>query len=240
MAHYSYLSPDRRFILLAEMDATAWLPCRLTPFDGSSPGKPVGPAPSQCTCAAWSPDGKWMYFSANNGNGYHIWRQRFPDGAPQQVTSGATQEEGIDFAPDGRSFVTAIGASQSTLWIHDSRGDRRITSEGFALLASLSPDGKKLYYLLRAGGARFWMSGELWVADLESGQRQRLLPDFLMQHYSISADGQRVVVAAADDAGRAPVWIAALDGRSTPRQLAPSGGLMAYFGTGSDVLFVGR
>ena len=110
----------------------------------------------------------------------------FPTGSPSKSPSGATQEEGIAFAPDGHSFVTAIGTSQSTLWFHDSRGDRQITSEGFALFPSLSPDGKKLYYLLRAGGARSWMSGELWVADLESGQRQRLLPDFLMQHYTVS------------------------------------------------------
>ena len=69
MAHRSYLSPDRKQVLLAEMDASSWLPCRLTPFDGSSPGKPVGPAPAQCTDAAWSPDGKWMYF-------YRQYRQR--------------------------------------------------------------------------------------------------------------------------------------------------------------------
>ena len=75
-------------------------------------------------------------------------------------------------------MVTSIGASQSMVWFHDSQGDRQITSQGFALFPSLSPDGKKLYYLLRAGGARSWMSGELWVADLESGQRERLLPTF--------------------------------------------------------------
>jgi Tol biopolymer transport system component/predicted Ser/Thr protein kinase len=213
MAHFSHLSPNRRWVLLAEMDASSWLPCRLTPFDGSSSGKPVGPAPAQCTDAAWSPDGKWMYFTANAGNGYHIWRQSFPDGRPEQVTAGATQEEGVAFAPDGRSFVTAIGQSQSTLWFHDSRADRQITSEGFALFPSLAFDGKKLYYLLRAGGARSWMSGELWVADLESGQRQRLLPDFLMQHYTVSRDGRRVVFVEADAAGRSPVWFAELDRR---------------------------
>jgi len=106
MAHRSYLSPDRKQVLLVEMDRGSWLPCRLTPFDGRSPGKPVGPATAQCTDAAWSPDGKWMYFSTDTGNGFHIWRQRFPDGAPEQITSGVTQEEGIEFAPDGRSFVT--------------------------------------------------------------------------------------------------------------------------------------
>jgi len=239
MAHRSYLSPDRKQVLVAEM-INGWLPCRLTPFDGSSPGKPVGPAPSQCTDAAWSPDGKWMYFSTNTGNGSHIWRQRFPDGTPEQVTFGVTQEEGIEFAPDGRSFVTAIGASQSTVWVHDSRGDGQMTSEGYAFLPSVSPDGKKLYYLVRAGGAQNFVTGGLWIADLESGQRQRLLPDFQMRHYTISADGQRVVFVASDDAGRTPVWLAALNGRSAPRRLAALDSFVAYFGAGGDVVFDGE
>ena len=230
MAHRSYLSPDRKQVLLVEMSFGTWLPCRLTPFDGSSPGKPVGPAPAQCTDAAWSPDGKWMYFSTNTGSGVHTWRQRFPDGTPEQVTFGVTRRRGNQFAPDGRSFVTSIGTSQSTVWIHDSRGDRQITSEGYAFLPSISPDGKKLYYLVRAGGARNFVTGGLWVADLESGQRQRLLPDFQMRHYTISADGQRVVFVASDDAGRTPVWLAALNGRSAPRRLTAIDSGVAYFG----------
>lgn len=240
MAHRSYLSPDRKHVLLAEMDHRSWLPCRLTPFDGSSPGKPVGPAPAWCTDAAWSPDGKWMYFSSNTGNGYHIWRQRLPNGTPEQITSGVTQEEGIEVAPDGRSIVTSIGASQSTVWFHDSQGDRQITSEGYGFFPSISPDGKKLYYLLRAGGARRFPSGELWVADLPSGQRQRLLPDFLIQHYAISADGQRVVFIASEDPGHFPVWVAALNGRSAPRRVTTIDGGKASFAAGGYVLFVGE
>jgi len=53
-----------------------------------------------------------------------------------------TEEQGLSFDPDGRSFVTSVGASQSTLWVHDARGDRQITSEGFAFLPSFSADGK--------------------------------------------------------------------------------------------------
>jgi len=154
------------------------------------------------------------------------------------TSSGATQEEGIEFAPDGHSFVTSIGTSQSTLWIHEARGDRQITSEGFALFPSLSADGRKLYYLRRAGG-RSIVNGELWVADLESGQRERLLPDFLMRHYSISADGQRLVFVASDDSGRNPVWLAALDRRSAPRRLTDKDARKAFFGPGGDVLFLG-
>jgi Tol biopolymer transport system component len=141
-------------------------------------------------------------------------------------------------APDGRSFITSIGASQSTVWFHDGRGDRQITSEGYGLLPSISPDGTKLYYLLRNGGERHFVSGELWVADLQSGQRQRLLPGFLIQHYAISADGQRVVFVAADDTGRSPVWMAALDSRSAPRQLTTQQGVKVYF-AGGYVIFLG-
>lgn len=237
MAHRSFVSPDRTWVVVVEMDARSWLPCRLVPFDGSAPGKPVGPVPAQCTDAAWSPDGQWMYFSAYTGDGVHTWRQRFPDGTPEQVTFGIAQEEGIHVAPDGRSFVTSIGTSQSTVWVHDSRGDRQITSEGFAFLPSVSPDGTKLYYLVRAGGVRNWISGGLWVADLTSGQRQRLLPDFLMQHYSISADGQRVVFVAVDDTGRTPVWLAPLNGRTAPRRLTTINGGQAFFGAPGEVVF---
>jgi Tol biopolymer transport system component len=240
MAHRSYRSPDGRWVLVIEMDGKSWLPCRLAPFDGGSAGKLVGPAPAQCTDAAWSPDGTWMYFTAMTANGVHIWRQRFPDGAAEQVTFGASTEEGIHFAPDGRSFVTSIGTSQSTLWVHDSRGDRQITSEGYVFMPSLSPDGKKLYYLVRSYGLRSWNQGGLWVVDLETGQRQRLFPDVQMIHYSISADGRRVVFVSVDEQGRNPVWLASLNGELPPRQLGTLEAASAFFGAPGEVLIAGQ
>ena len=65
MAHYAYVSPDRQSVLVVEMDQSHAFnqPCRLMPFDGSSAGRQVGPQ-GTCTSAAWSPDGKWMYFGA--------------------------------------------------------------------------------------------------------------------------------------------------------------------------------
>src|SRR6185295_19639527 len=91
----------------------SWQACRLAPYDGSSKGKKVGPQPAQCISAEWSPDGKWMYFTADTGTGNHIWRQRFPDGTPEQVTSGTTEEEGIAFDLDGRSFLTSLAPSRT-------------------------------------------------------------------------------------------------------------------------------
>ena len=239
MAHRSSLSPDGKSMLVVEMNASGWLPCRVVPFDGGSSGRRVGPQPAQCTDAAWSPDGKWMYLAANTGSGYHIWRQRFPNGAPEQVTSGATEEQGISVAPDGKSFVTSVGESQSTLWVHDSGRERQITYEGYSYLPSFSSDRKRLYYLQRSKTNSRFVSGELWETELETGKQQRLLPDFLMEHYDISPDGKQAIFITADGSGHAPLWIGATDGSSSPRRLSDQDCIRALFAPDGDVFFVG-
>ena len=225
MAHRSALSPDHKWVLVVEMDNGGWLPCRLVPFDGSTTGKPIGPPGAGCTYVAWSPDQKWMYVSSDAGDRIHIWRQRFPDGEPEQVTSGATEEEGIAVAPDGRSLITSVGLRQSTLWVRDGKGERQVSSEGYAAYPQFSPDGKKLYYLvlhestfdqLDAG----LLSGDVWVADLESGQSERLLPNFLVTGYSISHDGTEIVFSAKDKENRQHLWLASLDFRFPPREFS--------------------
>ena len=240
MAHRSYLSPDGTHVLVIEMGGSAWLPCRLVPFDGSSTGKTIGPAPAQCTDAAWSPDGKWMYVTADDGNGFHVWRQRFPNGTPERVTSGATEEEGISFAPDGRSFVTSIGNRQSTVWTHDAHGDRQITSEGFAFFPTVSPDATHVFYLVRAGGTQAFLRGTLWVTNLTSGERRALLPEFKMKHYAISPDGRRVLFVATDEQGHTPVWLAPLDGRTPPVRITAMSADAAFFGADDELVCAGE
>jgi hypothetical protein len=50
-----------------------------------------------------------MYFGVELEGNHHLWRQRFPKGEPEQITSGPTEEEGLALAPDGRSLITSIG-----------------------------------------------------------------------------------------------------------------------------------
>jgi Tol biopolymer transport system component len=110
MAHYSYASPDRKWALVVEMEP-GWLPCRIIPLNGSSPGRQVGPD-GECTAAAWSPDSKWMYFGAATSGTRHLWRQHFPTGEPEQITFGAAEEEGVAVAPDGRSLIASVGVRE--------------------------------------------------------------------------------------------------------------------------------
>jgi Tol biopolymer transport system component len=238
MVHRSSLSPDGRWVLAAEMDSRWWVRCRLLPFDGSSTGREVGPDGS-CTAAQWSPDGRWMYFTVDAASsGFHVWRQRFPDGEPEQVTPrGATEEEGLAVAPDGKSLITAAGAQEASIWLHDERGDRQITSEGFAFLPTLSPDGKRLYYLRRTPGSRSFLSGELHVADVETGRSDRLLPGLILSHYAISPDGTRLVCVPEVGGGKAGIWLADVAGVAQPRQITSTAAHRAFFGAPGEVIF---
>jgi len=236
MAHRSYVSPDGTRVLVAEMDEIGWMPCRLVPMDESSPGRWVGPPKAQCRSAAWSPDGRWMYLTSNAGGTFHIWRQRYPDGQPEQVTFGPSEEEDIALAPDGRSFITSVGSHNRTLWLHDGDGERQITSEGFALSPILSGEGK-LYYLLKSGESRAFNAGKLWVTDLESGRREPLLPNFVISNYDISDDGERIVFVAMDSEDRPHLWLASLDRRSPPKELPSPAPSMVTFGA-ADEIFV--
>ena len=235
MAHFSYLSPDRTSVLVVEMGRMGtWESCRLVPFDGSAPAREVGP-PGECHAAAWSPDGRWMYFAATVGGLSHLWRQRFPNGTPEQVTSGpATEEEGLAVAPDGRSLVTSIGNRQSSLWLHSASGNQLLSSEGYAAGPSFSPDGKRLYYVLQRASAPGVM--ELRVLDLATQKSDRLLPDFSVADYAVSRDEKEVAFTTIGPERTPEIWIAALDRRTAPRRVV-QGGDSVGFGANRDLVF---
>ncbi len=224
MAHRSALSPDKKWVLVSEMENDGWLPCRLVAMDDPKQTRRVGPSGS-CTSAAWSPDSRWMYFSANAGSGFHIWRQRFPDGVPEQMTKGVSQEEGIAVAPDGKSLLTSVGIEESTIWLHDDHGDRQITSQSIASDALFSRDGRRLYYIVHQHGGFIWLEpGELWVTELSSGKSRRLLPGLRIVSYALTMDEKRAVVAIAGDDGVQHLWLTSIENRFPPRQLTSGAG----------------
>jgi eukaryotic-like serine/threonine-protein kinase len=251
MAHRSWISPDGKWVLIAEMDYLGWLPCRVLPFDGSNTGEVVGPKKARCTYAGWSPDGKTMYFSANAGDGYHVWRQHFPKGVSEQLTFGPTEEEGIAVSPDGGMLVTSAGIRQSTVWLHDAKGDRQISGEGFAIVPGLgfagggnrsvfSPDRKRLFYLVHKEGSRAYKAGELWAVDLDSGANEAVLPGVLMSEFQLSPNGDQVAFVAQDAKEMSHVWIAALDRRAPPKQITSSASNGMTFGPGGDIYFIAQ
>ena len=253
MAHRSAVSPDGAWVLIAEMDVQVWQPCRLVPIDGSSAGRRVGPV-GQCTSAAWSPDGQWMYLSANTTGAFHLWRQRFPNGVPEQLTSGPTEEEGIAPDPDGRSVLTSVGTRNQSMWVHDERGEREISREGFAFVPTvpnsgtvqpLPGDSGSVFYLVRQGAIRFAgpgtgeKTGELWATDLKTGRHRSILPGRHVIGYDVSRDSSQIVFAELDERGTSHLWLARLDRPDTPRQLAEFEADSPRFDARGDILYRG-
>src|ERR1700693_238539 len=219
MAHHAYLSPDGRWLLIVEMDNRGEVgPCRVVSFQGHGQNLVVGPPNSPCFAGAWSKDGKWIYLSAHTDKS-HIWRQRFPGGEPQQITFGPTSQEGVGMAPDGKSFITAVGSQDSTVWIHNKDGEQQVSFEGDAVNPSFSSDGTRLYFLMVSGQSQL---SELWVKDLISGKMDKVLPGYSMANYSVSRDGKQVAFAANDTAGHASLWIAPTNRRSSPLRISSS------------------
>lgn len=216
MAHHSYLSPDGKWVLVVEMDNGGVRPCRVVPFAGNAPSVEVGPPNEPCIAGDWSKDGKWIYLSVGE-NAAHIWRQQFPGGTPEQITTGPTSQEGISLDPDGKSFVTSVGTQDNTVWVHDKDGDHQISSEGTAWLPKFSRDGSKLYYLAQSGNTQ---GSELYVKDMASGSVSRVLPGYNMRDYSISADQGYVVFTVPDSKGGSSIWVADTTHRSSPRRLS--------------------
>ena len=243
MAHRSYPSPDGRASLVVEMERGAWRPCRLAPLDGASPSHPVGPLDGRCTFAGWSPDGKWMYFSSSSAaGGFHAWRQRHPDGQPEQITSGPSEEEGFAMFPDGRSFITSVASRQSVVWMHDGSGDRQVSVEGYSFDPKLTPDGKQVCYRILKGALTTYDPGELHLVELDTGHHEPLLAGLAISGqvglaYDISRDGRQVVAAANDRDGKPRLWLRALDRQSPARQIPNVEGDAPLWGRGAEIYF---
>ncbi len=238
MAHYSYASPDRRWALVVEMNGQGnWDVCRLISLDGRFQARPIGPE-GACTSAGWSPDGSWMFFIATLEGQSHLWRQRFPDGKPEQITFGPTEEEGLAVV-DERSVITSVGLRESAIWIHDGDGERSLSSEG-EIGADLSPpsfsaDNKILYYLLRRAPAG---SGpELRRMAIDSGKSEAVFPGVSMLTYDVSPDDKQVVYATAGRDGKSQLWLAPIDRSSIPKQIGQSGETWPFFGPRGKIIF---
>lgn len=238
MAHRSYVSPDGQWVVLAEMDKGEWLPCRVVPFSGGSPGYSVGLPGAPCTNAAWSTDGKWIYLNLHTEENFHVWRHRFGGGGAEQITSGPTEEEGIALSPDGQNLITSVGLRQRIVSVHSASGDRRISLEGYAYSPSFSPDGKKLYYrVLKGATSPALGASELWVADIESGRNQPLFPGIAVTGYELSQDGKRIVFSANSPGGTSQLWIATTDRTDSPRRIPNAEGDMPHFLRPGEVVF---
>ncbi len=238
MAHYSYASPSRQSALVVVMNAMGWGQCQLISIEGHFPARSVGPD-GECTSSGWSPDGSWMYFIATVEGESHLWRQRYPDGRPEQMTFGPTDDEGLAVEHDGHSVITSIGSEASSIWIHDGSGEHSLSSEGTVVTDPTPPffdkDGKALYYLLRHQPAG--SDATLWRTMVDSGKSEVVFPGISMTGFDVSPDGKQVVYSHAAPGEASQLWLAPVDRSASPKKISASGEMRPYFGPRGQILF---
>jgi len=160
-----------------------------------------------------------MYFNVAVDGATHLWRERFPEGTPEQITTGPDEEEGLAVTADGKSLISSVGARTASVWIHDAAGERAVSAEGSASNPMLSSDGKRVYYLLKKNASA---PAELWSTELPTGRSTLALPGVSMTEFDLSADGRMVVFTAGR--GLEPsIFLAPLDRSAAPRKIVQGG-----------------
>ena len=77
----------------------------------------------------------------------------------------------------------------------------------------------------------------MWVADLESGHSEPLVPGFKPLDYGVSGDGKQIVMEAEDSEGKARLWVASFERKAVVRQIPNVEGRQAMFGPTGEIFF---
>jgi len=158
----------------------------------------------------WSPDGRYIAYSADRDGVTNLWMQQISAGDPIQITSGPGPNWQPEWSPDGKYIAYRSDAGSGGLFVIPAIGgagqERKIASFGYH--PRWSPDGTQI--LFRGENEQFPTS-QFYVAGLDGGQPARVLMDFFRQHSSFDAisaawhpDGKRVTVWIDDPARSGP------------------------------------
>jgi serine/threonine-protein kinase len=110
---------------------------------------------------AWSPDGRWITFSANTGETVHTWRVPAAGGREEQLTNGAERYLHMFYSPDGRWLY--VQPSHRNIYRMPADGGplrpvTRFPESGlFIEEPTIAPNGQYLAYNRGGGGSSLWM-----------------------------------------------------------------------------------
>jgi Tol biopolymer transport system component len=109
----------------------------------------------------WSPDGRWVAFSANAGRAVQVWRIPAEGGPEQMLTSGDGRMRHKFYSPDGRWLYVQPSHLNIFRLPADGGALQRVTnfpeSDLFIEEPNISPDGKFLVYARSRGGSSLWL-----------------------------------------------------------------------------------
>ncbi len=104
---------------------------------------------------AWSPDGKYLYFSSDRGGNYDIFRISSTDSQPlwhslhrktERITSNEAEEYGSQLSPDGKTLAFIRGNGEIILSNPDGKNERVFLDQWSTPQFAWSPDSRYIAY----------------------------------------------------------------------------------------------
>jgi Tol biopolymer transport system component len=171
---------------------------------------------------AWSPDGRFLYFSSNRSGGFSLWRVAIDEdsgrtrGAPVAVPIPRPGMGHVSVSADGTSIAmssNAMSGGIEALAFDAARGavgTRRLVAKSSETTASpsVSPDGQWIAFASQLQDGQ----EDLWVVRTDGTSLRQVTNDAARDRRPVwSADGTRLLFYS-DRSGRYQVWTIAADG----------------------------
>ncbi|MEZ0611829.1 TolB family protein [Fibrella sp. WM1] len=119
------------------------------PIGGGTPKRitPIG----HSYLHGWSPDGKWLVYTAQRDGDYNIYKVPANGGTEVQLTTAKGLDDGPEYSPDGKYIYfnsTRSGLMQLWRMKPDGSEQEQITNDEFNnWFPHISPDGKQMVFL---------------------------------------------------------------------------------------------
>ncbi|HEV8137839.1 MAG TPA: winged helix-turn-helix domain-containing protein [Pyrinomonadaceae bacterium] len=147
---------------------------------------------------SWSPDGRFVAYSSDQGGNFDIWVRSIGEGNSVQVTSSVAHDWQPNWSPDGLSLVFRSEREGGGLFVVPALGGSERKLCGFGYRPRWSPDGSQvLFYSSAYTGA---VKSKTFVINTSGGTPRDVLNDFVPQFVST------LLVAWHPDGTRLSVW----------------------------------
>ena len=187
-------------------------------------GRKVGEISGSPTGTAWETPGETVACSRTVNGVTNIWTYRLSDGSLTQNTFGAGPDLSPMPDPNGKGiyFVNGRRSGALTVYHPQSKQSSDLVSEE-ATQPVLSPDGRYVAYIILNGNAQH---GDLWISDVDGGNRTRVASGTELVTFSFASDGSEFLFAQSTG-GVPKVYMVRRDGTGL-RQTGWSGARADY------------